>query len=87
MSLSTSCVKACAFVSQRWATTRTVEHKHPSTQVTPRCRLAASGWACVAGSKTVKKAQLGTGESPTCEITADALRGSRCLGMSQLPVA
>ena len=31
-------------------------------------------------AKSVTQAQLGTDESPTCEITADALRGSHCIG-------
>ena len=38
-------------------------------------------------AKAVTQAQLGTDERPTCEATADALRGSRCLGMSPRVVA
>ena len=87
MSLAPSCVKACPFVSQRWATRRTAEHKHPSTQVTPRSRRAASGWACVAGSQRLSRRRNLEQTNVTCEATADALRGSRCLGVSPRVVA
>ena len=83
MSLAPSCVKACPFVSQRWANKKDSRAPVDTGDTMQQTSCIIVG---VAGSQRLR-AQLGTDERPTCEATADALRGSRCLGMSPRVVA